>query len=436
MDHHNFDVATNRRAVLRGGLALGLGGFAAAYWPQEALATSSAVKARWPGIFSEINRYVQSGKVANMVAILGFGQGGADIISAGTLAMRSGAKVNADSLYRIYSMTKPITGMAAMMLVDEGKIGLDQNIADFIPGFANMMVQKTYDGAITADNLEPAKRAVTVRMLMTHTSGLGYTIIQKGPIFSAYVERGLLPGQVSRLPLPGFTAGDTVKSLKAYADGMAQLPLVYQPGTRWSYSAGLDILGRVIEVASGQSFEAFLQQRIFDPCEMSSTFFQVPEAQAHRLTTNYFTFNDVPFPADPGHSSIFLDKPPFAMGGAGLVSSPRDYDRFLRMLAGKGMFNGTRVMSENAVRMGASNLLPEGASTAGTWVAGGGFGAGGRVSGDNFGWAGAAGTNGFVNLRTGLRAGNFTQYMPSNIYPIGNEFPALVAKDLSLRAKK
>ncbi|MBU0669855.1 MAG: beta-lactamase family protein, partial [Alphaproteobacteria bacterium] len=333
------------------------------------------------------------------------------------------------SLYRIYSMTKPITGMAAMMLIDDGKLGLDQPLAEILPAFANMMVQRTYDGSVT--DLVPTERPITIRQLLTHTSGLGYNIVQKGPIAQLYTERGIVPGQVSRIPIPGLGRAEAVRGLDNFADRLAEVPLVLQPGSKWSYSVGLDLLGRVIEVASGMAFDAFLKERLFEPAGMTSTWFRVPESETGRFTTNYGIVNSTPLPIDPARASIYLDEPSFPFGGAGLVSSPRDYDRFQRMLLGYGMLDGKRIMGELAVRVGTSNLLPETATTEGTWIEGQGFGAGGRVTEGSFGWGGAAGTVAFVNYDAGLRAAMFTQYMPSEAYPIHAGFPAAVAKDLA-----
>ena len=186
-------------------------------------------------------------------------------------------------------MPKPITGMAAMILIDEGKLGLDQPIAELLPAYSNMMVQKTYDGSIT--DVVPAERPITVRQLLTHTAGLGYNIVQKGPIAAAYTEQGLIPGQVSRLPLPGLGRATAVKGLDVFADRLAKMPLVLQPGSKWSYSVGLDLMGRVIEVASGMKFDEFLRTRIFEPTGMTSTWFTVPESEIGRLTTNYGIMN-------------------------------------------------------------------------------------------------------------------------------------------------
>lgn len=427
--HKRMTTITISRRGLIGSLAALAGSTAL---PRTGWANAAAAKARFPTVTGLIESYVSTGKLPGMIAALGQGNSAAPLgIARGTLAKSSATPVDLDSLFRIYSMTKPITGMAAMMLVDEGKMRLDQPIADFIPAFAKMQVQVTPDGSIT--DLRPAKTQITVRHLLTHTAGLGYTIIQKGPIKDAYTAAGLVPAQASRTTLPGLDAIKHLPSLAAFAEVLATMPLVYEPGTKWSYSLGLDLLGRVIEVVSGQSFDQFLQERMFDPCGMNSTWFRVPEAQAARLTTNYVVAGGMLLPIDPGATSVYLDQPAYPFGGAGLVSSPRDYDRFLAMLAGYGAIDGRQVMSESAVRIGTSNLLPAGVDTAGTFVNGNGFGAGGSVGlGDDagtYGWAGAAGTVGFVNLRVGVRAGIYTQYMPADAYPIHQEFSKAVLAD-------
>ncbi|WP_284125961.1 serine hydrolase domain-containing protein [Parerythrobacter aestuarii] len=431
MAYRDFsDAQLSRRSLLRGSAYLSAAGALAQVPFSRALAYDGHA-AMWPGVRSTVESYVAEGKVANMLASFGWGMGEPSAIAAGSLTLGGPTKVDLDSLYRIYSQTKPITGMCAMMLIEDGVLGLDQPVADILPAYANMMVQKEYDGAITEDNLEPAKRPITIRQLMTHTAGLGYGIVQKGPIQKAYETKGLIPGQVSRIPLPGLGRGKPVKSLEAFADGLAEMPLVYQPGTKWSYSVGLDLLGRVIEVVEKKPFDQVLQERLFDPCGMTSTFFKVPESEIERFTTNYAIAAGIPLPIDPAESSIYLETPAFPFGGAGLVSSARDYDRFLKMLLGYGKIDGKRVMSELAVRVGTSNILPEGASLEGTWVSGQGFGAGGRASDGAYGWGGAAGTAAFVSFKAGLRAQLYTQYMPSDSYPIQSGFPELVLKDLA-----
>ncbi|WP_072381352.1 serine hydrolase [Novosphingobium sp. NDB2Meth1] len=426
----------SRRSLLRSAGWLGAGLAGSSLLPGRLMAQPAAEQL-YPTVTNLVYEYVASGKLAGAVAAIGFGSEAPAQIARGTLAFDSDVPVDLDSLYRIYSMTKPVTGMAAMMLVDEGKIGLDQPISDFLPKFAKMQVQVTPDGSIT--DLKPAQTAITLRHLLTHTAGLGYTIIQKGPIKEAYEDAGLVPARVSRSAIPVLGTVKTVPSLAEFADKLAEMPLVYEPGTTFSYSVSLDLLGRLIEVVSGKSFDVFLAERLFGPCGMASTGWQVSPTQVSRLTTNYYLHDGKADPLDPAATSAYLDPPAFAFGGAGLVSSPRDYDRFLMMLAGGGMIGGTRLMSEAAVRLGTSNLLPAAVPTAGTWIEGAGFGAGGRVGlgadAGTYGWSGAAGTVGFVNTRIGLRAGLFVQYMPSSGLPINEEFPKSVLTDISAMKK-
>ena len=433
MAHRNFDDIApagglDRRALLRSGALWGGGAILAGSPLAALLAQTGASRAMWPAVTAMVEDYAGSRKVANMVATLGWGQKSPDTIARGTLAIGQPEMAGPDSLYRIYSMTKPITGMAAMILIDDGKLGLDQPIAEILPAWGRMMVQRTPDGSV--NDLVLADKPITVRHLLTHTSGLGYGIVQKGPIKALYEEQGLIPGQVSRIAIPGLGRGTPVKGLATFADRLAKVPLVHQPGTRWSYSVGLDLLGRVIEVAARQPFDRFLRERIFLPAGMTSTWFRVPASEVGRFTTNYGILNGVPVPIDPARASIYLDEPAFPFGGAGLVSSPRDYDRFLQMLLGYGKIDGKRVMGELAVRVGTSNLMPEGVSTKGTFADGAGFGAGGRVSDGVYGWGGAAGTAAFVSYKAGLRANMMTQYMPSEAYPVHAAFPAAVLKDL------
>ncbi|MDP4539811.1 serine hydrolase domain-containing protein [Qipengyuania sp. DY56-A-20] len=431
MAYREFDShQLSRRSLLRGGAMIGAGAAFAGLPGAGLSARPAAQHGQWPAVAAMVDKYVGERKVANMAATLGWGQRDPLVIAKGTLAIGQAATAGIDSLYRIYSMTKPITGMAAMMLIDDGKLGLDQPLAEILPAFADMQVQRTYDGSVT--DLVPAVRPITIRQVLTHTAGLGYNIVQKGPISKLYVERGIVPGQVSRIPVPGLGRAEAVRGLDNFADRLAQVPLVLQPGSKWSYSVGLDLMGRVIEVASGMSFEAFLRERLFEPAGMTSTFFRVPQSEVGRFTTNYGIVASVPVPIDPARASIYLDEPSFPYGGAGLVSSPRDYDRFLRMLLGYGMLDGKRIMGELAVRVGTSDLLPETAITKGTWIEGQGFGAGGRVTDGSYGWGGAAGTVAFVNYDANLRAAMFTQYMPSEAYPIHAGFPAAVAKDLAM----
>ena len=385
----------------------------------------------YPTLRSQVEGYVAGKKAAGVVAAIGRGTAAPEIVAAGTLAIGNPTPVDIDTLFRIYSMTKPVTGMAAMILVGDGKIKLDQPIADFLPEFAQMRVLTSPDSSLDS---VPAKTQITLRHLLTHTAGLGYSIITKGPLLKAYMDNGITPGAISRMPIPGFEPGAPTPDLKTFAERVAKLPLIAEPGTKWSYSISLDLLGRVIEVASGMEFEAFLKARLFDPLKMGSTYFQVPQSEVKRFATNYAVFGGALIPIDPAATSVYLDKPAFAFGGAGLVCSTRDYDRFLAMLLNGGELDGARVMAPEIAALGMSDLLPAGVSTDGTYAHGAGFGAGGRVGRGAtegiFGWGGAAGTIAFVDPRRKVRATGMIQYMPSNAQGFHDDFGKWVVADL------
>ena len=390
---------------------------------------------QFPKLTKIINDYVSSRKVAGMMAAIGMGHDEPMSIAAGTLGLDNKKAVDLDTLWRIYSQTKPITGMAAMMLIEDGTMKLDQPIADFLPEFADMKVLKDPVGAL--DDVVPARTKITIRHLMTHTAGLGYSIISQGPIRAAYVAQGINPGQVSRKALPGFPEVPATPDIATFSKRLAALPLVYEPGTKWSYSIGLDLLGYVIEVAAGMPLEDFLQRRMFGPLGMKDTFFQVPEDRIKDFASNYAPFGGTLFPIDLAQDSVYLDKPAFAFGGAGLVCSARDYDKFLHMLLGFGTLKGTSIMTVATAKLGMSNLLPDGVDLKGSWVVNQGFGAGGRVGIGTaasplgtYGWGGAAGTAAFVDTERKFRAGGYTQYMPSNVYPFQSNFSKYVYEDL------
>lgn len=427
-----MNMMVSRRALL-GGLMLG---GTAAMLPQRALAWKADGASLYPATNAFLKGFVDRRELAGTLAAVGKGQAAADYFGAGTISMDSATPVGPDTLWRLYSMTKPVTGIAAMLLVDDGKIKLDQPIADFLPAFAKMNVQTTPDGSLT--DVRPAKTPITLRHLLTHTAGLGYNIIQKGPIKKAYDDAGIVGGQASRLPIPGFPPVTPAPSLAEMADRLATLPLVYEPGTKWSYSIGLDLLGRLIEVVSGQPFDAFLKARLFDPLGMASTGFMVSAKDVARFTSNYAPFGGALIPIDPATSSIYLDSPPYPFGGGGLVSSARDYDRFLAMLLGEGALGGVRVMRPETARLAMSNLIADSVDRKGTFIDGEGFGAGGRVSlassptGEGvFGWAGAAGTIGFVDRKRGYRVGAYAQYMPPDALPFQAKFGETFYKDVN-----
>jgi CubicO group peptidase (beta-lactamase class C family) len=427
-----MNMMVSRRALM-GGMALG---GAAALLPRAALAWKVDGAGLYPATNAFIKGFVDRRELAGALAAIGKGQEAPVFFGAGLQSNDSTTPVGPDTLWRLYSMTKPVTGIAAMLLIEDGKMKLDQPIADFLPVFAKMNVQNVPDGSIT--DVRPAQGPITVRQLLTHTAGLGYNIIQKGPIKKAYDDNGIVGGQASRLPIPGFAPVTPAPSLAAMADRLAALPLVYEPGTKWSYSIGLDLMGRLIEVVSGQAFDAFLKARLFDPLGMTSTGFMVAAKDVSRFTSNYAPFGGALIPFDPAASSIYLDPPPYPFGGGGLVSSARDYDRFLAMLLGEGETGGVRVMKRETARLAMSNLIADSVDRKGTFIDGQGFGAGGRVSlpsspgGEGiFGWAGAAGTIGFVHRGLGYRVGGYTQIMPPDAVSFQGKFGETFFKDLT-----
>lgn len=442
LDKHVLRDGLDRRMLLRLGAASGL---SAALWPR--LLHAAGQSDPMPGVRALVARWTGPGRFPGMVASLGLPGAEAQFAVSGTQGFLDGAAMGPDSLFRIYSMTKPITGMAAMQLVSQGRLALDMPLHEVLPAYREMRVQDQYDGSVSATHA--AARPITIRHLLTHTAGLGYTIIQHGPIKALMEKQGLIAGQVSKLRMPGVFTGEAVPSLALFADRLAKVPLVAEPGTRWIYSLGLDLMGRVIEVASGMRFERYLAETIFRPAGMASTFFQVPKDEAARLTTNYGAIGQGLVPIDEGEDSIFLDAPPFAFGGSGLVSSPRDYDRFLRMLAQGGVLDGVRILDETAVRTGTSNLLPPGVAGpvsdgAGDVVRGNrgrsaGFGAGGRLGmgpeAGIFGWAGAAGTVAMVDMRRGFRSQLFVQFMPPDAVSLLPEFQLALKADITALLK-
>ena len=427
-----MNMMVSRRALM-GGIALG---GAAALMPRAALAWKVDGAGLYPATNAFIKGFVDRRELAGTLAAIGKGQDAPVFLGAGLQSNDSTTPVGPDTLWRLYSMTKPVTGIAAMLLIEDGKMKLDQPISDFLSLFAKMNVLNAADGPVA--DVRPAKGPVTVRQLLTHTAGLGYNIIQKGPIQKAYDAAGIVGGQASRLPLPGFATVTPAPSLAAMADRLAALPLVYEPGTKWSYSISLDLMGRLIEVVSGQPFDAFLKARLFDPLGMTSTSFMVSAKDVGRFTSNYAPFGGALIPFDPAASSIYLDPPPYPFGGGGLVSSARDYDRFLAMLLGEGETGGVRVMKRETAQLAMSNLIADSVDRKGTFIEGEGFGAGGRVSlptspgGEGiFGWAGAAGTIGFVHRKLGYRAAGYTQIMPPDAVSFQAKFGETFFKDVA-----
>ncbi|MBB4154840.1 CubicO group peptidase (beta-lactamase class C family) [Sphingomonas jinjuensis] len=403
-----------------------------------------SARALLPNTQALFDGYVRDGKMPGIVGAFGLGDAPTVFPAAGAISDDPGApKAGPDSLWRVYSMTKPTTGMAAMLLVEDGKLKLDDPLSKYIPAFKTMRVLTSPDTSLDS---VPAKNPITIRELLTHSAGLSYSITAKGPLLKEYERRGILPAAINAQTEVQMRAVRP-KTLAEFAERVASVPLIAEPGTKWSYSIGLDVMGRVIEVASGMPFDRFVQTRLLDPLGMRSTYWTVPKSEAGRLATNYAFAGNNRVPVDPAATSAWLTPPSFPYGGAGLVSSARDYDRFLHMLQNFGTLDGKRVMKEETARLAMSNLLPNGLTFGG--IGGGtggttapvkmGFGAGGSVYLEDgpggmpgkgtYGWGGAAGTIAFVDPAKRFRGTVMVNYFPAEQWPVRREVVAALAKD-------
>jgi len=254
--------------------------------------------------------------------------------------------MSTDSIFRIFSMTKPVVGTALMMLYDEGKFTLDDALEKHIPTLAGMevFVSQNDDGSYVT---EPADHPMTVRELMSHTGGLVYTPpLSQGPIANAYVEAGIMN-------LPNVTLAESIPKLGG-------IPLSYQPGTQWVYSISVDVQGYLVEVLSGKTLDVFLKERLFEPLEMTDTAFFVSADNADRFARQYRPKADGTLARTD--SGMFLRKPKFLSGGGGLTSTAADYMQFSQMQLNMGLHNGNRLVSEEAIQLMRSNQLPDAVS--------------------------------------------------------------------------
>lgn len=388
----------DRRTLLLGTGAMGLG----------SLLPARLAAAPFAGA-EEIQKIIDEGVAARQfpgaVVSLGTGTGAPQFVKGGTVGFDSRVPADENTLWRMASLTKPVAGMAAMLLIGEGKIKLDQPIADFIPAFADMRVLTSENGTET----RPASRPITIRNLITHTNGL--VAVPTGAQAEAYARLGLRESR-------GVTIADAMpppQSLKEWTERIATAPLAAEPGTKWIYSPGLDVLGRIAEIVSSQLFDVFLERRIFTPLGMSSTGFWVPEKDKTRLATLYKRKNDQLVVTDPGLTSELLNKPAIPRASGGLVSTAHDFDRFMAMVVNLGTLDGVHVIHADAVRLSTSNILPPGTDMSAYTSRTGadGFGAGGMVTigglrTGTYGWGGSSGTTGFMNPTLGSRWATFT----------------------------
>jgi len=324
-----------------------------------------------------------------------------------------------DDIFRIFSMTKPITTTAVMILVDEGAVALDDPLSKYVPEFATVEV-------LTANGERvPANTPITIQHLLTHTSGLTYGFFGDSPVDRLYRESGVMAAE---------------HGLERFAADVASLPLLAHPGEVWNYSVSTDILGRVVEVASGQSFDTFLETRILGPLGMTDTAFQVAADTLDRFSGSHATVEGALRMTDSPVDGQYTRPPTWLSGGGGLTSTASDYIRFAQMLLGEGALDGVRILTPDTVRGMRTNHLPDRLvpiELAGYLSPGYGFGRGFAVlvdetaspEPDNTGvhrWAGAANTFFWIDPAAELIGMVWMQYQPFAAYEIEREFQTLV----------
>ena len=382
-------------------------------------------------------RYVDDGRLAGYLVTVSRHGKLAHVSGYGARDRDEGLPVESDTLWRIYSMTKPITSVAAMMLYEEGALQLTDPVSKFIPSFADLRV---YTGGSDQNPLTvPAAEPMRVWHLLTHTSGLTYGFHRVHTVDAIYRAAGF-----------DGAGGASTLDLAQTCDAWAALPLLFQPGAEWNYGVSTDVLGRVVEVASGQSLDEFFAERILRPLGMTDTTFWVEDERASRLAALYGV--------GPRRGLVRLGapwdnarvKPTMLSGGGGLVSTAADYHRFLQLLLDRpdspaGELEGVRLLSPRTVRYMGRNHLPGGldiatfgrALYAESPMHGSGFGLGFAVvtdpaqlkvdcSAGELSWGGAASTAFWVDQAEGLTVSFFTQLIPSNALPLRAQLRQLV----------
>ncbi len=350
----------------------------------------------------------------------------------GATEMGGDAPIGPETIFRIYSMTKPVTSVAAMMLHDEGALRLDHEVSRYIPEFEGVEV---WDGGdLNSYKTRKPDRPMTVKDVFTHTSGLTYGFLMQNDLDALYRKEKI---------------GAPNETLEEMCIRLASLPLLFSPGTRWNYSHSTDVLGRIVEVASGQTLDAFFRDRIFRPLRMEDTDFFVPEEKLHRLMACYQKnplTGEITL-ADGGgtESRAYRVQPKLLNAGGGLVSTMGDYHRFCLMLLHGGSLDGARLLSPKTVEFMRMNHLPGDRSIrqmgdetfSEARMEGNGFGLGGSVtinvaetmapgSIGSFSWGGLASTFFWIDPVEELIAVQATQMIPSGAYPIRPQLQQLV----------
>jgi len=376
-------------------------------------------------------RYIDTGRLPCALTLIERRGQTAHFSVQGQLDLERRRPLQQDTLFRIYSMTKPLTSVALMMLVEEGLIALDDPVHRYIPQWRNLGVYEA--GFLETFRTRPTRMPMRIVDLLRHTSGLTYGLQQRTNVDAAYRKFGF-----------GDPAG--AGTLEAMIEGLAKIPLEASPGDVWNYSVSTDVLGYLVGKISGMSFEEFLRQRVFAPLGMVDTDFFVPAAKASRLAACYILNAEgrLTLQDDP-QTSKYLRAPSFISGGGGLVSTAADYLRFCRMLLNGGELDGARLLSPKTVELMTANHLPGGKELPDMSVSlfseasysGVGFGLGFAVTTDpartlvpgssgDFAWGGMASTHFWIDPREQLIVIFMTQLIPSTIYNLRRELRTLV----------
>jgi CubicO group peptidase (beta-lactamase class C family) len=379
--------------------------------------TGGLSKSRLGRLHDAMARHVSSGDVPGLVTLVSR-RGEVHVDAIGNIAI-DGAPMRRDTLFRITSMTKPVTAVAAMILVEECKLRLDDPVDRWLPELADRKVLRAIDAPL--DDTVPAKRAITLRDLLTFRSGHGMLMVfpDRYPIQKAIAEAGFAPGPV----FPSFPPDELMRRY-------GSLPLLYQPGERWLYNAGTEILGVLIARAAGMTFGEFLRERIFAPLGMKDTAFHVPQAKRERFATAYmrdYTTQQRKVFDDPV-TGKFAEPPVFENGSAGLVSTADDFNAFAQMMLNGGRLGGERVLSRPSVELMTTDQITSEQKTGSGIFFGDnrGWGMGMSVFGKRddlcntpgrFGWDGGYGTSWYSDPREQLTGILLTQRMMDSPQP-------------------
>jgi len=379
--------------------------------------------------YIDTNRYV-----GTLTGIYRNGQLGF-ISTLGLMDRESHKPVERDTIFRIYSMTKPITSVGLMSLYEKGLFQLDDAVSEYIPSFKDLKIYE--EGILGSYKTTYPDREMTIRDLLSHQSGLTYGFMERTNVDAAYRELGI--------------EKESQQNLEEFVNVLSTVPLEFSPGTAWNYSVSTDVCGYLIEVISGKTLDMFLEEEIFQPLGMADTGFYVPSSKTQRLSSNYeYREGQEPILVDDANTGSYINPPTLFSGGGGLVSTLDDYMAFCKMVLGRGSLEGHRILSRKTLDLMSSNHLTNGkdlrSCAYGRWsetsYTGVGFGLGfsvlldpaaSQVSGSKgeLAWGGAASTAFWIDPLEDMAVVFLTQLLPSSTYNVRRELRSLVYSALS-----